>query len=227
MLGHQGYELQANAVHTCIPGQCCHRPFCPLCQWFKALDRCAFRQDTIVSAAADYEAAFSRVLPLYSFTLTPERDPPIQGLRKVTDLMVTDLSEMIEKERKHIVGSLMIFETLPSLSLGGSAETDRPHLHGIIGFQDEASAAVDRFSSLPHFSKIKNLQSACGWVDYSCKADPDGDYSPYWKSLLRQPATFMPRIAQMKNFHVCKATGLLRMTRPRLIPSNALDGLVV
>src|ERR1700744_1592673 len=103
LLGREGHERQANSVHHCFPSQRCNRPFCPLCQWVKAIDRSAFSQDIIVKAAADYEAALSRDLPMFSFTMTPAMDIPIQGLRDAADLMAKKLSKMIENRRKDVI----------------------------------------------------------------------------------------------------------------------------
>jgi hypothetical protein len=212
LLGREGYELQANATFHCIPGQRCNRQWCPLCQWVKAIDRSGFGQDIIVRAAADYEAARSCDLPMFSFTMTPAMDIPIQGLRGAADLMAKKFSRMLEKRKKDIVGSLTFFETLPSTVEGESAQTDRPHMHGVISFQDESAKALRGFRAMPHFEKIDSLKSAGNWIRYSCKSKPV-PFAGHWKALLSQPSTFMPRISQMKNFQVCRSSGLFRMAR--------------
>jgi hypothetical protein len=212
LLGREGHELQANATFHCVPTQRCNRPFCPLCQWVKAIDRSGFSQDIIVKAAADYEAALSRDLPLFSFTMTPAMDIPIQGLRGAADLMAKKFSRMIENRRKDVIGPLTLFETLPSTVAGESAETDRPHWHGVISFQDESAKALRGFRALPHFQKIDNLKSAGNWISYSCKSRP-APFAKSWEALLSQPSTFMSRISQMKNFQVSRSSGLFREAR--------------
>ena len=155
LLGREGHELLANQIAFCGPGHRCNEDECPYCQWCWSLDNRTFATAVIREAVADFEVALSRPMPLFSFTLTPDIDPPISGLRGTAEMLAEKLARMIKKRRKDVIGFLSIFETKPSEAMGESLESERPHFHGMVGLNDESAKALRGFRILPHFERVK------------------------------------------------------------------------
>jgi hypothetical protein len=162
---------------------------------------------SVLRAANDHELALERPLSLFSFTLVPAHDVPVACLRVAADKLCKGFYRMVEKRRRTIVGSIAMFETLPSKVDGTLMEADFPHIHGIVGVSDETSKSLRAFRGYQHFEKIDNLKSAGNWIQYATKAKPL-TFEGHWSSLLSQPTTFVPRIEQLKNFQVMRSSGL-------------------
>jgi hypothetical protein len=218
LLGLEGHELLANQIAFCGPGHRCGEDECPFCQWCWSLDNCNFATRVIRAAGVDFEAAVNRPMPLFSFTLAPDIDPPISGLRGTAELLAGKLARMVKKRREKVVGFLSIFETKPSEAMGLSLECEHPHFHGMVAFNDETAKALRGFRALPHFERVDTIEpdkrhrSAIGWIQYATKVETAA-FASHWKSFLGQHSTFKRRFEQLRYFQTIRKSGLFNLPR--------------
>jgi hypothetical protein len=205
LLSAQDSQRYAIQVDHCIFSSRCGKHYCPQCAWVNALDRSVHAKNSVLRAAADFEAATSSELHLFDFTV---KEPYVQvgRLREAGDRMTSKLAKMISKRTRTILGSASFFESLPALVRGESCEEDHPHAHCLIGTHDPDSLSLRAFRNLEHFEPVK-LKSVPSWIAYGNKARPD-QFAAHWNALLEQPATFVQRIEQMRNFQPARYSGL-------------------
>ena len=130
-LGQAGFERQANGVFHCGPGHRCNRNWCSFCQWVRGVDRANRAKEVIAGLPADCK--------LYSFTVTPDRDVPVQSVREEGDGMMRSLSRSLARKRC-VTGSILVFENCPSQAKGEALDLQHPHVHGLIRDQRRCPA---------------------------------------------------------------------------------------
>jgi hypothetical protein len=203
ILGRQGHERHANAVHFCRRGYWCnHRSLCPRCSRIRASRR-TDRYSAAVAAAPEG-------LHWFAFT-SVGMNTPIQALRCVAGKELKYLAHWFES-KSCIAGSLLVSETIPSKSDDTPLDTEFVHCHGLVALSDVDSRQARLFltrlkAKMQHFERVTQSYAA-GWPVYALKAQHT-KFADHWSQLLSVPANLVPRSEQLNGFQPVRTSGVL------------------
>lgn len=147
-----------------------------------------------------------------SFVVTPERDVPIQCLRKTFDAMARKITRQIADRTEIILGSFVAFESVPAPAGESASErldVEHPHAHVLIAIP-KGQAGARRLEVFQQYGdhKVITAGRAISAAYYNCKASVFGSFTKNWQASLEH--NFVQRATQLTAFHRFRATGIFR-----------------